>query len=155
MGMKVENELVKIEEAASGKIHLEFKDKDSGGFNILTFEELGALAKAVQKLRPWPWPCSPDACGDAWTGGWNAALNEAASKWLPNSGIHQMIMTLRREPTTGVVSAIGALQDHELDALISWHRDEQYRCSKVEDYVSAGDHKRRREELEKMKGDGK
>jgi hypothetical protein len=44
------------------------------------------------------------------------------------------------------------LHDYELDALIAWHRDEQYKTAQREDYVSAADHKRRQEQLEKLKG---
>lgn len=44
------------------------------------------------------------------------------------------------------------LHDYELDALICWHRDQQYQTAGQEDYISATDHKRRREQLEKMKG---
>lgn len=44
------------------------------------------------------------------------------------------------------------LETYELDALIDWHREEQYKAAGDEDYASAADHKRRAEELSSHRG---
>jgi hypothetical protein len=39
---------------------------------------------------------------------------------------------------------------YELEALVSWHREQQHACSEKKDYVGACFHKARGEELDKM-----
>ena len=46
-------------------------------------------------------------------------------------------------PFEGATAIALLLEPYELDALIEWHRDEQFKCAEKEDYISAADHKRR------------
>jgi hypothetical protein len=39
------------------------------------------------------------------------------------------------------------LERYEIEALIDWHRDQQYRCAEKEEYAEANDHKHRTEQL--------
>ena len=42
------------------------------------------------------------------------------------------------------------LKKYEIEALVQWHRDQQFECANKEDYVSADDHKKRADELSKL-----
>ena len=39
------------------------------------------------------------------------------------------------------------LERYEIEALIEWHCDQQFKCAHEEDYTSAGDHKHRVDDL--------
>lgn len=43
------------------------------------------------------------------------------------------------------------LHDYELTVLIEYHMDQHFKCSELEDYASAANHKKRYEELLKSK----
>lgn len=44
------------------------------------------------------------------------------------------------------------LEGYELEALIEYHKGQQYECAAAEDYVQAEDHKQRQAKLRALKG---